>query len=271
MASATINYVLFQNGPHTRRPRTGTFGFSSFSSGSLGNYPQGASFKVPGGQLPLSENVNQNNYYFAYVTVSDGTNSLTSTTFGQDTPPFTVGTGNITVFVVYVPTGLSGPGGAFGATIDAYDETARSLVDDIFVTVSPDDSNFDLTNSGNDNGFVPTTTTTEKIAASQIIKQSNATFIQWLNLLQNVPSTQSQPTFPSKGDNNLEANPGFYYLALALYQALPPKVTIPINIPKKVLFPRTIIFIYPGGERVINGAGDTPDEPPLTVYTDGPP
>jgi hypothetical protein len=237
MPTATISYMTFGGiGEHTRRPtRSGpSFGWSQFSGGPDGppapGWPTGSTFPIYGGQLPPQQPVNGQTYYFAFATISDGTNSVTSTQAGQDIS-FTVGTAPITAFIAYAPpppVGGQGTGGS-GATIDSWDETTEGLLTNpqgegpIFVTVSPDDAAQDVTNEANNQGFVPTTNTQETISALEAIASPDTTFDQWVNLWQNVPG---QPPFPATGVN-LAAAANASYLALAFYKAVkaPPLTT----------------------------------------------
>jgi hypothetical protein len=96
-----------------------------------------------------------------------------------------------------------------------------SLVNDIFVAVQPDDATNDLTNEGNNEGFVPTTgEVNEIISAYNTIEPSNANFVQWINLLQNVPAPANQPAFPASGVQ-LVAAPDSNYFAWAVYKTKP--------------------------------------------------
>jgi hypothetical protein len=165
----------------------------------------------------------------AYVNISDGTNSLVWTQAGAATPNFTVGTAPITATAVYVLPGGTGGNGENGATVDSWDETTAGLLNDPpgggpdFVTVSPDDTAGDLTNDGNNNGFVPTNGGQETISALSSIAANDVSFVQWVNLLQNVPVPQGQPQpwIPVAGDVNLVAPQNSNYLALAFYKAIP--------------------------------------------------
>ena len=74
---------------------------------------------------------------FAFVNVSGCTEGPLNSVVPATPPPVgTVGTSPITVLYVYLPAGNGG--GGSGAIIDAFDESTSSLVDNNFVTVSPD-------------------------------------------------------------------------------------------------------------------------------------
>ena len=210
MPLLTYDYVYFRGGPHTRQPRTtgATGGFIPIPglSGSAGTLQQGSLFRVPAGALPPTENVAGATYSFAFVNVSGG-NGGGQTSFDYTTPPaqVTVGAAPIVVLVVYLFHG-SGNGGVHGASIDAFDETTGSLVDDDFVTVSPDAA---LTSSGNKEGWVPTAGNTEKISAYPHITPSDVYFDKWVNL-------DILPKFPPAGADFTAAKNGDFN-ALAFY------------------------------------------------------
>jgi hypothetical protein len=239
MPTATISYMAFGGiGEHSRRPARSapSFGWTQFSGGPYGppgGWPTGSTLPIYAGQLPPQQPVNGQTCYFAFATISDGTNSLTSTQADQGLS-FTVGTAPVTAFIAYVPP----PGGGGhgppdpGATIDSWDETTGGLLTDpqgegpIFVTVSPDDAAQDVTTEANNQGFVPTANTQETISALATIASPKVTFDQWVNLWQNVPSPSGQPPFPASGVN-LTAAANTSYLALAFYKAVkaPPLTT----------------------------------------------
>jgi hypothetical protein len=260
MPAATLSYVFLQNGAHTRQPRTGAFGFTpnlvpgvpGFATQSLGNYPQYSQFSVPGFQSIRFIHPNDYKVYFAFVTISDGVNALTWTKADESTPFFTVGTTPIKVFVVYVTVDVVvhiGTG-KNGAIIDAFNETTLQLIDDNFVTVSPDDANNDLTSSGNQKGFVPSDIpNSETISAIQNIEPSNASFVQWINLLQYAPPgpnpQPSGPPFPEPGSNNLVAAPGSNYFALAIYKSPTPQQIVYPHAPVGLV--PTVILQFPDG------------------------
>jgi hypothetical protein len=90
----------------------------------------------------------------------------------------TVGAVDIVVLNVYVPAGGTGPGGANGAVIDAFNIETGEFCNDDFVTVSPD-ADGSLTNSGNVLGWVNTQASNETITALGHISPSNMYFKKW--------------------------------------------------------------------------------------------
>ena len=163
MPAVTYQYVYFSAGPHQRQPtRSGSGGFTAIESSSRGD-PSGGTFGAP--PPPEYQNVGSATFVFSFMTVSGG--SLTQggppagvTSFKRTIPPPPVFVGSlpINVVVVYVPKG-GGPGTP-GATIDEFDQTIGQLINDTFVTVTPDLGGT-LTTSGNVEGFVATTNSAE--------------------------------------------------------------------------------------------------------------
>jgi hypothetical protein len=157
-------------------------------------------------------------YKFAFVNVSGGEpGGLTS--FDPNTPPqFTVEDSPVNILVVYVPVGGGGGLGDSGASIDAFDETTGELVNDFFVTVSPDSvpelPGDTLTSDGNIYGWVDTEYGAETITANPpTIEPSNANFYRWVDLL-NGPLGQGDVVYTApQGENSY---------ALAFYNAPPP-------------------------------------------------
>ena len=217
MPSLTYNYVYFQGGPHTRQPRsvTGYGGFQPIGnlSGAAGTLQSQTPFSPPSGSLPLTTTVGTTIYHFAFVNVSGGTEGG-QTSFNAGTPPqVTVGTAPIVVLVVYLPSGSIGGPGTSGASIDAFDESTGSLVDDTFVSVTP---NAALTSGGNVDGWVPTTNT-ETITADAVITPTQADFDKWVNL--GTGQASSAAAFSAQAEQS--------YDILAFYKA-PPVVAPPV-------------------------------------------
>jgi hypothetical protein len=133
------------------------------------------------------------------------------TSFGSNNPPapVLVGEAPITVLVVYVPPGGPGSGSGSGATIDAFDETAGVLFNDTFVTVEPDATGA-LSKSGNVEGYVDTTNSTEAITALSPTSPTGVHFSRWVNL--GPPATQQASPV-------LMVNKGASVMALAFYEA----------------------------------------------------
>jgi hypothetical protein len=213
----TYSYVYFAAaGPHQRRPVRnpgGPGGFQLLSQRSGGTLQTGDQFQL-GVPLPPTQLVNGTAYNFAFVNVSGGTPSGAQVSFDStDPPPYvTVASLPIDVLVVYVPAGGSpgdGTGGS-GATIDSFDETTGSLFNDIFVSVAPDLDGV-LTASGNDLGFVDTTSSQEAITAISPTS-SGVIFEQWHDLLP--PGPVAGPVLAVGKDVSV--------IALAFYKAPPP-------------------------------------------------
>ncbi len=97
-------------------------------------------------------------YDFSFINIS-GLTTGGATSFNIAVPP----SGKVSndpnavlqVLVVYVPEGGPGPGGEPGAVVDAFDETAGTLFNNFFVSVSPD-SNSTRYNTANIYGYVDT-------------------------------------------------------------------------------------------------------------------
>jgi hypothetical protein len=218
MPSVTYNYVYFKFGRHTRQPRVSNGGFvpvPGLPAITLSNVQPPSAIQVSPGFLPLSWIEGGVTYSFSFVNVSGGTGGG-GTSFDASMPPpaATVGTAPIVVLVVYLPaSGGNGGPTDFGATIDAFDESTNQLVNDTFVTASPDGGQ---TTSGNVDGWVDTTSNTEKITASQHIMPSNLDFDKWQNL---------QPKLTQGiaiAGANLTVSKGTNVYALAFYKSPPP-------------------------------------------------
>ena len=217
MPQLTLNYVVYTGiGMHTRQPRN-TSAYGGFTpidslSGSPGNLGPGT-FKVTLGMMPKQITDTTGSppvtYTLAFVNVSGGTNGG-QTSFDPNTPPgsATVGSDPIVALFVYLPP--PGGSGIPGASIDAFDETIGSLVDDTFVTVSPDPDG-SLTTSGNVDGWV-STAGNETIAAYSHIAISNADFERWVSV--------TGPPTPAAG-LNFVADQNTNPVVLALYKATP--------------------------------------------------
>lgn len=154
---------------------------------------------------------------FAFTNVS-GCTEGPQVSFVAGTPPpvGTVGTSPINVLVVYVPQG-GGNGGDTGAVIDAFNETTGSLVNNDFVTVSPD-SGGTLTSEANVDGWVDTTDSGYTITADHpnigpyLALPTNAVFDQWVVL-----ADPSPPSSLVSGDD-LTPGKGVTVYALAFYK-----------------------------------------------------
>lgn len=157
MPTLTTSYVYFgASGAHTRQPRTITSygGFTpipGLNPGPSGTLVSGTSY-TPGTADPTEMGAT---LAFSFVNMS-GCEEGPLTSYSASSPPTgTVGSDPISVLYVYIPVG-GGPNGDTGAVIDAFDETSNSLVDNSFVTVTPDPGGT-LTTEANVDGWVDTT------------------------------------------------------------------------------------------------------------------
>jgi hypothetical protein len=121
----------------------------------------------------------------------------------------------IVVLYVYVPGGVSN-GGDSGAVIDAFDATINSLVDNDFVTVSPDPGGT-LTTEANVEGWVDTEASGYTIAADHpnigayMALPTSPRFDQWVDL------TNPMPPSSLVNGANLTPGQGVTVYALAFY------------------------------------------------------
>jgi len=224
MPTLTIQYVYFgaTNG-HTRQPRSTTSygGFTPIPGLGAGTATliTGTPYQPP--TAPATVTVPGLTLSFAFVNVCGLTQGPLNS-FVASTPPAvgTVGTVPVLVNYVYLPVG-GGPGGASGAVIDAYNETAGTLVDNDFVTVSPDPSGT-LTTEANVDGWVDTTDSGYTITADHpnigayLADPTNLLFDQWVDL--------ATPTMPPPGlisGANLTPGQGVSVYALAFYKVAP--------------------------------------------------
>jgi len=171
MQTTTTQYVYFgTTGSHTRQPRTNPAAAFLAIPGVQNVTPlslvEGSSFQP---DLPPSsfQGSDGNTYQLAFMSVS-GCIEGGSTWFpGTILPTGTVGNANINVLVVYIVLGGGPGGGGSAATIDAFDETLGTLVDDTFVNVFDPSGTLNPgeTQNGNVQGFVDTTDSAEQIQA----------------------------------------------------------------------------------------------------------
>jgi hypothetical protein len=220
MQTTTYQYVFYSAfGSHTRQPRSNpsaTFvnipGATEPSPISLvlGSMfqasPAPASYPGSGGIT----------YEFAFMNVS-GLAEGGRTSYNSAVPPpaGTVGTANINVLVVYVETG-GGGSGPTAATIDAFDETKGTLVDDTFVNVVNQNGSANPveTKNGNVDGYVDTANA-EIIQAYPLINPDNGTFDKWGIFYQGNPATSVSPATPTQ----LNVAAGDEPYAFALYRS----------------------------------------------------
>ena len=226
MPTLTTQYVYFgSSGAHTRQPRA-TTSYGGFSP-IPGLNPSGTATLTTGtpyqaGPVEPALSIGGVDYSFAFQSVSGCTQGgLTS--FVASTPPAvgTVGTAPVVVLVVYVPVGGNGNGDS-GAVIDAFNETTGSLVDNDFVSVSPDPGGT-LTTEANVDGWVDTSSSGFTITADHpnigayLTSPTNEVFDQWVDLTNPTP-----PTSLVSGANLTPAK-GVTVYALAFYKV--PTVT----------------------------------------------
>lgn len=223
MPTLTIQYVYFgASGSHTRQPRaiTSYGGFTPIPGLGPGTatlmtgtayQPAPALETITVGTLTVQ---------FAFVNVCGCTEGgLTSYVASTPPPVGTVGTGPILVNYVYLPSG-GGPNGDTGAVIDAYNETAGTLVDNDFVTVSPDPGGT-LTTEANVDGWVdtkdsaPTITADHPNIGAYLADPTNLLFDQWVDL-----ATATPPAGLISGAN-LTPGKGVTVYALAFYKVAP--------------------------------------------------
>jgi hypothetical protein len=265
MPTLTTQYVYFgSDGSHTRQPRAVTSygGFTPIPGlNPSGTATLATATPFQAGPAEPTLTVGALNLTFGFTSVTGCTEGgLTSFVAGTPPPVGTVGTAPIVVLYVYVPVGVGGPGGS-GAVIDAFNQTTGALVDNDFVSVSPD-SGGTLTNEANAEGWVDTTSSGYTITADHpnigpyMALPTNATFVQWVDLLDAAP-----PTSLISGAS-LTPGKGVTVYALAFY--LNPKVIkehIDKNPKERIKeidkehfkeFPdKNPIDIHPGGKSII--------------------
>jgi hypothetical protein len=234
MPTLTTQYVYFgSSGAHTRQPRATTSygGFTpipGLNPSGTATLTSGTAFQAGPAEATLT--VGTLSLVFAFTSVTGCTEGgLLS--YAAGTPPSvgTVGTSPILVLYVYLPVG-GGPGTTSGAVIDAFNETTGSLVDNDFVSVSPDPGGT-LTNEANVDGWVDTTDSGYTITADHpdigpyLALPTNATFDQWVDL--------SNPTPPTSLISGASLTPaeGVTVYALAFYKN-PPKIKIKESVDK---------------------------------------
>jgi hypothetical protein len=224
MPTLTIQYVYFAaSGSHTRQPRAIT-SYGGFTPIPGLNGPGTATLMTGSAYQPLPADptitVGTLTVNFAFVNVCGCTEGgLVSYVAATPPPVGTVGTNPILVNYVYLPEG-GGIGTTTGATIDAYNQTSGTLVDNDFVTVSPDSSG-SLTATANVDGWVDTTSSGYTITADHpnigayLSDPTNLIFQQWVDL-----QTATPPTSLISGAN-LTPGKGTNVYALAFYAAPP--------------------------------------------------
>jgi len=190
-------YFGVQTGGYTRQSRNPSSVGGFLPLASSDNDP-GTNFLQPGSpfHLPMSLYPDATitdggaTYDFSFINVS-GLTTGGATSFDASAPPSghvsTDPNAVLQVLVVYLPQGGPGPGGEPGAVIDAFDETAGTLFNNYFVTVSPDSGNARY-NTANIYGYVDTQSQGAAITVSPTffgsiqpasITPNSVTFEQW--------------------------------------------------------------------------------------------
>jgi hypothetical protein len=226
-------YFGVETGGYTRQSRNPAAigGFLPLNSSK--NDP-GTNFLQPGSAFHLPMNLfpdaqitqGGGTYDFSFINVS-GLTTGGATSFVASAPPSGLVSNDpnavLQVLVVYIPQGGPGPGnGHPGAVIDAFDETAGTLFNNFFVTVSPDSGNVRF-DSANIYGYVDTIaqaaaitvqpTSFNNVQPSSISPQ-NVTFELWHVL--SGPASSAAGTVLTVGQSQTE-------YALAFYNSPPPK------------------------------------------------
>ena len=220
MPTLTTQYVYFgASGSHTREPRA-TASYGGFTP-IPGLNPSGPATLMPGtpyqpGPANPTLEVGPLSLAFAFTNVSGCTQGALNSFVASTPPPVgTVGTSPILVLYVYVPVGNSHNGHS-GAVIDAFNETAGTLVDNKFVTVSPDPGGT-LTPEANVDGWVDTKDSGYTITADHpnigpyLALPTSALFDQWVDLTNPTPPTSLISAA------NLTPGQGVTVYALAFY------------------------------------------------------
>ena len=163
-------------------------------------------------------------YPFSFMTVSGGLATMGPnvgevvglSSYNAMMPPPPVGIGNlpINVLYVFVPPGSPNGGGTPGATIDEFDQTTGQLIDDNFVTVTPDPGGYQT--EANVDGFVPTTMSAENIVALPTTSPTGVDFFGWLTL---GPPAEMSSSATLGGTGGVGM--GQSVMALAFYNAPP--------------------------------------------------
>jgi len=223
-------YFGVETGGYTRQSRNpssvgGFLPLNSPKNDPGTNFLQpGSSFHLPQNQYPDAQ-ITQGGakYDFSFINVS-GLTTGGATSFNIALPPH----GHVSndpsavlqVLVVYIPEGGPGPGGDPGAVIDAFDESAGTLFNNFFVSVSPDSNNTRY-NTANVYGYVDTKDQGAGITATNAfnslqpasINPQYVLFEKWHVLA---------GTAASNSGNTLALNKGQTAYALAFYNS-PPK------------------------------------------------
>jgi hypothetical protein len=217
MPLLTIQYVYFgASGAHTRQPRA-VSSYGGFTP-IPGLNPGGTSTLMSGTPYvpEYPPDLSSLSLAYAFTNVSGCIEGPRTSYVATMLPPSgTVGSNPIVTNYVYVPVGGPGNGGS-GAVIDAFDATINSLVDNNFVTVSPDPGGT-LTTEANAEGWVDTSSSGYTIVADHPNIGSYSTwstlplFDRWVDL-----TDPSPPSSLVSGANLTPAQDETVY-ALAFY------------------------------------------------------
>jgi hypothetical protein len=220
-------YFGVQTGGYTRQSRnpSSVGGFlplvSSKNDPGTNFLQPGSPFHLPMSLYPDATITNGGETYdFSFINVS-GLTSGGATSFNASAPP----SGHVSndasavlqVLVVYLPQGGPGPGGEPGAVIDAFDETAGSLFNNYFVTVSPDSGSvrYDTANiygyvdTQNQGAAITVTPTYFGSVQPASIMPQNVTFEKWHVL--SGPAASASGTTLTVGQGQTEYALAFYY------------------------------------------------------------
>lgn len=269
MPAVTFSYVVYPGFgvPHARQPQRAaglSGGFDVTTLAAHGNspvYPAGASVSVSSAEMPstLSDSGGKS-YAFAFANVS-GAGGAPQTVFTNTaTFSFLVGAATRVLFV-YVPAGVGGT----GVSVDAFDETRGSLVDDTFLSVNlitagifPDAA---LTTGGNADGWVPSpqNATIFGLSAMPYIAETNADFEAWHFVV-----FQTPPAGPGTG---FLIPPAERTSLFAFYRDLP--VRHSTGDFGAGSLQKTVVLLEPGGGRE-TFPGDAPG-PPLVFSNENTP
>jgi hypothetical protein len=235
MATVNVQYVtMFSAGKHGRQPRQGgSSGFTLIPGAPSEILPlvlgSGGTFTTT--PMPGVQVFDGLDYTYAFTSVSDGTSAGQAATGPINFP---VGNSDITVLYVFIGAGVGPPGSDYGATIDAFDASTGSLVDNFFVTqVNPDDASHDNQTEANQEGYVDTTANTAIIVAyaptigpagdtTPMNAPTSAQFAQWLV----VPAPTPQNILLNGPNLTVPAKNSIYALAIYQNPAAKPKESL---------------------------------------------
>jgi hypothetical protein len=235
---------------------TGGFDLTTFAGMSFfAKHAADTQVQVAASDMPSTlTGANGTVYTFAFVNIS-GSASPPQTSFDNAGPvTFLVGSSTV-VLVVYVSATAAGQ----GISVDAFDVTRGTLVDDDFVNVATDGVlSLELTAAANVDGWfvtAPANTSLYGLTAASHLTASDADFAAWHDIL-------DEPASPPAGDTGAQTA-GDVSL-LAFYNATPATGRGPRE-PGSIQ--KEIILEGPGGVIEVM-PGDAPGAP--IVFTQGP-